>query len=743
MKRKLYLLTVMLCLTMAMGISVQAQTRQHRTCKVVKDSQQLQHNQQAIASQKSMMGYFESKGYRLGKCQQNNPKRTNEITPTDSATVTLLYGLDGEDYTNVMVSSIMIFNLEQEYQWHPYMITPSGMTVRIPTGIYDLFAKTTYIAGGPSYGNNYMHIDEQVQIDKDTTIYLNLLDCENLISWDISNEKGELMDDSEMLMTSNTLYIFLEGYGYLSQVNLYHSYNTYINNLTNRYTISMASGMVDDCKQFYFNRLTPTCVDSEVFPLRNDANDYVEYEEQFQRTPKWIETSQNPDIGVAKLRIENYIENEHFNASNMEVGLYNYKPDQKVSVMYNAPKIGSNSNLLGLNHTATLSIEDGEEVYLQTVNHYDEFDNLIETRVDTVIAKYFTTGPQMMVRQDKTMEYLINGAAVATSEAGVWQEDYPGHPKFSYMAEQKQGILGNSCPLNVVQLRNLDQEGVVMINSTNQHWGRYGELIGCGDIYSTLEAKYNSEEVYHGNMSTLTTWALDSLFEAWTQQPRGEYELTFTNDNVLVDGIEGKNVTTICFDQTREDMNMPRLKMLQFRDAEDNVTDRFSTPDQGSILFAGGDFEVRTLYYTTDDGRQRQWSYNDCQPMNVEVSYAPYGTDEWQPLESIEHQSEFDDPYLFGSFYSGSLTSVNTPSENGWFDLKFRLVDESGNWQEQTLSPAFRIDALVQSAVTEVRDNDAHEVARYSIDGKRVDTSHRGVTIIRMNDGTARKVLVP
>ncbi len=129
--------------------------------------------------------------------------------------------------------------------------------------------------------------------------------------------------------------------------------------------------------------------------------------------------------------------------------------------------------------------------------------------------------------------------------------------------------------------------------------------------------------------------------------------------------------------------------------------------------------------------------------MTIEVLYAPYGTDEWQPLESVEHQAEYDDIPGLGFFYAGPLTSVNAPSENGWFDLKFRLEDESGNWQEQTLSPAFRIDALVQSAVTEVRDNDAHEVARYSIDGKRVDASHQGVTIIRMSDGTARKVLVP
>ena len=61
---------------------------------------------------------------------------------------------------------------------------------------------------------------------------------------------------------------------------------------------------------------------------------------------------------------------------------------------------------------------------------------------------------------------------------------------------------------------------------------------------------------------------------------------------------------------------------------------------------------------------------------------------------------------------------------------------------DQVVSPAFRIDDLAYSSVATIGSGDAHEVARYSIDGKRVDASHQGVTIIRMSDGTARKVLV-
>ena len=96
----------------------------------------------------------------------------------------------------------------------------------------------------------------------------------------------------------------------------------------------------------------------------------------------------------------------------------------------------------------------------------------------------------------------------------------------------------------------------------------------------------------------------------------------------------------------------------------------------------------------------------------------------------------------FGHFYRGSLGDVKGKGLQGWFDLKIRLEDAAGNWQEQVLSPAFRIDNLAYSSVANVGKDNAHEVARYSLDGKRVDANHRGVTIIKMSDGTARKVIL-
>ena len=141
-------------------------------------------------------------------------------------------------------------------------------------------------------------------------------------------------------------------------------------------------------------------------------------------------------------------------------------------------------------------------------------------------------------------------------------------------------------------------------------------------------------------------------------------------------------------------------------------------------------------FFYTPDG---DCSYFRQPPEVVEVSYSPYGEDNWNEL-AVEEVPEYYWPVM-GWFYRGSLASVTGQAEKGWFDLKFRLEDAAGNWQEQVVSPAFRIDNLAYSSVATVGSGSAHEVARYNLAGQRVDANTPGIAIVKMSDGTARKVL--
>ena len=227
--------------------------------------------------------------------------------------------------------------------------------------------------------------------------------------------------------------------------------------------------------------------------------------------------------------------------------------------------------------------------------------------------------------------------------------------------------------------------------------------------------------------------------ENFVPEELGAYEYTVVNPNVEVDGLPGHNTTMVYFDQNQEDMTPPAVEMLHFRSAE-GVTDRFATAADGTIEFYAGDFNFQHMPVVWHGYLYEETGVFDCQPVEVTVEYAPYGTEAWNEL-AVEEIPELYQMPGWGYFYRGSLAGVTGEGLNGWFDLRFRLQDASGNWMDQVVSPAFRIDDQAYSSVATVGSDNAREVARYNLAGQRVDDTHHGVTIIRMSDGTARKVI--
>ena len=196
---------------------------------------------------------------------------------------------------------------------------------------------------------------------------------------------------------------------------------------------------------------------------------------------------------------------------------------------------------------------------------------------------------------------------------------------------------------------------------------------------------------------------------------------------------------------------------VRFIDTDRNFTDRYAEGKDGVVEFSGGDF---TFHYEAES--MTSW-YTEVPASEVSVEYAPYNSNDFLPLE-VENIPERDFMPGFGTYYRGSLASVDRPSENGWFDVRIRLTDASGNYQEQTLSPAFWIEANV--GVNEVAgaeigvavangritvcgcDNPTIEV--YSTDGmllRRINATSldaisfgSGIFLVSVTDGSNRVV---
>ena len=297
-----------------------------------------------------------------------------------------------------------------------------------------------------------------------------------------------------------------------------------------------------------------------------------------------------------------------------------------------------------------------------------------------------------------------------------YQRLMPASEAFSYPAEQALGDFGDNCPINAVNVTTFEANDQMRTSLTSYFVGRYGEVMNT-NIGSTMTLKYNGEEV---DLST------------FSPSGKGTWEFAINYPNVEVDGLPGYNTTKVYFDQNQEDMTPPAVEMLHFR-SEEGVTDRFVTAADGTMEFYASDFHYQ--YYPD------LWNgVFECQPVEVTVEYAPYATEEWNEL-AVEEIPEYYQEPGWGYFYRGSLAGVTGEGLNGWFDLRFRLQDASGNWMDQVVSPAFRIDDQAYSSVATVGSDNAREVARYNLAGQRVDATHHGVTIIRMSDGTARKVI--
>ena len=337
--------------------------------------------------------------------------------------------------------------------------------------------------------------------------------------------------------------------------------------------------------------------------------------------------------------------------------------------------------------------------------------------------RYMYPGPRFSEEPSEELDWLGRDIKV--------YPQWPTHPVFSYDVSKKKDNLGNNCPLLVSDVHQYeitsvweDEEGnPVSETYRNMEIGAdYIGLYGERPYYTaTATIKVNGED-YTGPL-----YNMDALIS-------GVVDIKFSNETVQVDDMVGSNMAQLHYTAGAEDENPPTMTMLGFRANNGDITDRFATAEEGTLEFSAGDFN----FVLTP---QHFIAFDRYAPEMVEVSYSPYGEDNWNEL-AVEEVPENYWPVM-GWFYTGSLAGVTGQGLNGWFDLKIRLTDAAGNWQEQVLSPAFRIDDLAYSSVANVGKDNAREVARYNLAGQRVDSNATGIVIVKMSDGTARKILVP
>lgn len=245
------------------------------------------------------------------------------------------------------------------------------------------------------------------------------------------------------------------------------------------------------------------------------------------------------------------------------------------------------------------------------------------------------------------------------------------NPNWGYEHPEGGITFGNNCPtLLAIPYINKKKSGLDFT-----YIGRFDETRNLDIALADIVIEKDGAKVYEGDLA--------GSQEYWLKAKSGSHTMTVTNENVLVDGIEGKNVSVMTFDPSADDPTPPGIGALRFVDKKGEITDRFANSGDGVLMIAVGDNsygECERTYIATGAVK------------SLKVEYAPYLTESYSEIPLNPLDDLFS--HRYGQTYTGDLAYVEHESANGWYDIRVSLEDEAGNECVQTISPAFKIDKI-------------------------------------------------
>ncbi len=499
----------------------------------------------------------------------------------------------------------------------------------------------------------------------------------------------------------------------------YDGFNYRMNQLSDRFICSESL--------FYYNDGDDACYYVNKFYLNgddkllvNNPKDYIYHEESFVSSK----------VGENSKKTFGCNFNVAYNGDNVIMGTIEGISSDVAKIWVNSP-IEPISKTERIDLLVRPVIDDNLKIDVYNITDPD--GNIVFSIETPIWQRIFA--PNIAI-ENGIKNYVNNGPVAELHNfltmSNKKQKIYPGNSIFSFAESQKRGKLGDNTPINLFYLGGWAYEGIFTPELFCSFLGRYGE--------SREVDKYNSDLTVAINGNTISSFAdkeincinMNAFFSPWENPDRetGVVELTIDNKNVMVDGMQGYNLTKVRYDETKEDSFVPTMTMLQMRDTSGNVTDRFEKAADGKMTFSCGDFNYKLFA----DGFS---GWYDCTLPQVEAFASVNGKEEWTPLTIAEDVEAFAMPG-FGHVFNADLSQIEG---EGWFDLKFRLTDASGNYQEQVVSPAFRIGNNAVG-ISDIKSASNIAVGRYTIDGRAITAPQRGINIIKMSDGTVRKEIV-
>lgn len=654
-------------------------------------------------------------------------------------------------------SHVQVYNKTTDkteyYDWENNFVT-----FDLEPGTYDVFAVFAKIEPTSMFGTS-IHawvIKENVEVTSETTVTLDPNTATNHISMKSYNPNGEqtrvnrikFIDENyniETLEKGNVFDVYIdkifvhEDYGslYRESINLgalvefnpdYPQYGEedreellgdfYVNDVSDKYMFQQFRMMMTD-DETYSTVIRAKCGETQTV-----TNDYTKYYEDpikfnYVNSPSNEKYAEVPEGGVNGVSYFCTINNcmpdiwSGLMADGKWLHTIYFCPPTTVTEYNNIMDFGFNFRYVDACYSQVYDFGDG---YPFTVV------NAIEVKSQNIFPQ--TDGNKYV--------YSDNTTWLTKPKSGDPLYGLPGAEGLNFDYSNTDLVAGATCPIAISYYYDSPQwwAGNSVLPSFDTYYiGQMGEWRGADGLDATLELKAD-DKVVATNADELDEW-----INSGEPHNPAKLMLSITSRNFKVDGIEGGNDVVCVVDQNKDDHFNPSLTALQFRGADGKVTNRFENAADATMAIMCGDFNQ--VIDQESEYKSFWFEYDDC---DVTVECAPNGTEDFTAIEMTKDDSKFYVPG-FGAYYSANLSAVTAESSNGWYDLRVTVKDEAGNYQQQTFGPAFYIGA-VPSGITGVKTGNGVEVARYTIDGRAINAPQAGVNIVKMSDGTVKKVWV-
>lgn len=275
---------------------------------------------------------------------------------------------------------------------------------------------------------------------------------------------------------------------------------------------------------------------------------------------------------------------------------------------------------------------------------------------------------------------------------------------------QNAHTFGEGTPIFQLNYGTSWRKNVLTPDITMQCVGMGGEQ-RMSDIYDMLITVEQDGESKLSETLSFADWMKSINYAKATPQ---QIKLKAWHENILVDGNKGKvtmDVTVNYTDGYNGDINPPTLNAIQVVDAQGMQTTRVANAQGAQLLITAGDHNQK---FGTPSASGTAYAVWEAAPLaSINVEYAPNGSTEFSPLTAVAVAGESHRAY--GSLYKCDLSEVSRSGDNKWYDLRVSLADAAGNTQVQTLTHAFKIDALLAGV-----DAITGDVPGFTVEGRSI-----------------------